>query len=437
MSFQQPAPARAELACPDGPADIPESQRIGGIRIALVLLGVMIALPAFVMGATLSRALGVTGGIKASLIGGAILSLVALPAAIAGARSRQTSYVLIQRAFGTQGGKLVNVVIVFVILGWFGVIAMMFGQAFLPTLPAALSSIPVRWLALAGCVLMAVITIVGFRALDLVCLFASPLKILVLLWTLSAALRTTSWSAVLAAEPSHAFSMMTGISMVVGGIVGGAMLAPDISRFSKTPMQAAVACALGYGVGFPLVLTLAGIPSVATGKMDLVVVMLSLGLGIPAMISVLLIALTTNAFNLYASTLMLATVAPRRPLWQLTIGAAVIGTAAGLMGISESFIPYLVITGISIPPIAGVYLSHYYLGIKTGCGSGTPNWRLEAFLAWIVGTGFAYFADRAHFVVTSIPPLDSLLISSVTFVLLRSLLSRVSARPELQQGGDV
>jgi cytosine permease len=410
-----------------------ETHLIGGIRIALVLLGVMIALPAFMMGASISRALGVMGGIQASLIGGLVLALVALPAAIAGAQSRKNSYQLIQQAFGERGGLLVNVVVVIAILGWFGVIAMMFGRAFQPTLPTTLATIPVNWLAFFGCTLMTLLTIFGFRALDLLSVLASPFKIVVLLWTLVAALASVKWSTVLDTVPTHDFSMTTGISMVVGGIMTGAMLAPDISRFARTPKQAAFACALAYGVGFPLVLILSGIPSVATGQMDIVTIMLSLGLGIPAMIAVLLIALTTNAYNLYASTLILSTLTPLRPKWQLALAAAGVGTTAGLMGISEGFVPYLILLSISIPPIAGVYLTNYYLGARLTLTGEVAQWRTEAFLAWIAGSGFAYTANHIHFVVTSIPPLDSLLVSSLTYVCLRYLMARAQvARLERQ-----
>ncbi|WP_242557942.1 MULTISPECIES: cytosine permease [Pandoraea] len=396
-----------------------EGHRIGGLRITLMLLGVMIALPAFTMGANLSHALGVVGGIRASLLGGAILAAVALPAAIAGARSRRTSYELIQQAFGQTGGKVVNVVIVVAILGWFGVIAMMFGQAMLPMLLPVMPSVSTAWVAFAGCLLMTLVSAIGFRALDILSLLASPFKIAVLVWTAVVAMHRMSWHEVLRMQASHDFSVMTGISMVVGGLVGGAMLAPDITRFARTSTQAAIACVLGYGLFFPLVLTLAGIPSVAAGQTDLVVVMLALGLGLPAMLSVVLIAVTTNAFNLYASSLILVTTVPGRSRWKLSLIAAAIGTVAGLAGISERVIPYLIVMSISIPPIAGVYLTHHYLT----CGwrvyrapASPPAWRGAAFVAWGVGSGVAWAGHVSGWTMTGIAPLDALFASCALYV---------------------
>ncbi|WP_109478144.1 cytosine permease [Paraburkholderia sp. C35] len=414
---------------------IRSTQLVSGFRITMVLLGVMIALPAFVMGASLSHALGVKGALTASLAGGLLLALVALPAAIAGARSRQTTYVLIQRAFGTRGGALVNLVIIIAVVGWFGVVAMMFGEAVRPTLPDFMADLPVRVLALAGCILMAAVTIVGFRALDLLSMIASPFKLLVLFWTLVAALRVTHIGSVLTVAPSGAFSMTTGIAMVAGGIMTGAILAPDLSRFAKTPAQAAVACGLAYGVLFPLVLMLSGLPAVATGEQDLVKLMLTLGLGIPAMVAVLLIAVTTNAYNLYAGSLIAATIAPRRPHWQLAIAICVIGALAGIAGISEKVTPFLVVLSVCIPPVGGVYLINFYLGDRFGKSNAPVAWHPEAFVAWLAGSGFAFAAGRLQIVITSIAPLDSLLISALVWLLLNWTTSRTRATRSAQNRG--
>lgn len=400
-------------------AAVSDRRFIGGLRITLILLGVMVALPAFVMGANLTSALGVTGAMIASLAGGVILALVALPAAIAGAKSRQPTYVLIQDSFGARGGLVVNTIIVAAILGWFGIVATMFGQAFRTTLPASLAYVPEYDLALIGCVLMAAITILGFRALDLLSAVASPLKVILLVWTLFATSKSTDFSVVLSAAPSGAYSITAGISMVVGGIMTAAALAPDITRFARTPVHAAVGCGVAYALGFPLVLMLSGIPSAATGQSDPVAIMLTLGLRVPAMLAVLLIALSTNGFNLYAASLTLSAVAPRRPHWQLAMIACVVGTFAGLAGISQKMTPFLILLSISIPPIASVYLLNFYVGHRFGRRTSAAAWRPESFVAWIAGTAYSYFADRAHLVITSIPALDSLSISGICYLLLR------------------
>src|ERR1700744_942393 len=95
---------------------------VSGLRIALILLGATLALPAFMMGAPLTAAMGPRGAIIASIAGGFVLACIAAAAAVVGAHSRLSSYQLILRAFGSRGGKWVNGCLSGVMVGWFAVV---------------------------------------------------------------------------------------------------------------------------------------------------------------------------------------------------------------------------------------------------------------------------------------------------------------------------
>ncbi len=397
--------------------------RVSAWRIVLILLAVMIALPAFVMGAELSHALGAVRAIQSSLVGGAILALIAALAGAAGAHTRKTTYELITDAFGGHGARLANGVLGLSILGWYGVVAMMFGHA-LASVSPALASAPIWALALGGCVLTTLTAMVGFRALDLLSAVTTPLKLLLLVWTFIAALRgglAPVWSFV----PATVMPMGLGVSMVAGGLMVGAVLSPDICRFAKSPRRAALACALAYGLGFPLVLTLAGLPSLASGDKDLVRIMLTLGLGVPALLIVALTAWSTNSFNLYAASLIGSTLRPGQPPWQLTLVAGLVGTVLGLAGIGELLVPYLLWLGVCIPPIAGIYLVHVVLA-PSGAAT-AARWRADALIAWAVGSTWAALAPRWGLALTAVPALDSIAVSALVYGVIHRLLQHSGA----------
>jgi len=396
------------------------SPRVGAWRIVLILLAVMIALPAFVMGAELSHALGAVGAIKASLAGAAILALISALTGAAGAHTRKTTYELITDAFGPQGARLANGVLGLSLLGWYGVVAMMFGHA-LASVSPALAGAPIWALALGGCVLTTLTAMVGFRALDLLSAVTTPLKLLLLIWTFVAALRG-GLDPVWAFVPAGAMPLGLGVSMVAGGLMVGAVLSPDICRFAKSPGHAALACALAYGLGFPLVLMLAGFPSLASGDKDLVRIMLTLGLGVPALLIVALTAWSTNSFNLYAATLVGSTLRPRQPPWQLTLIAGAAGTVLGLAGISDMLVPYLLWLGVCIPPIAGIYLVNVVLAPRGS--QAASNWRADALIAWALGSCWAALAPRWGLALTPVPALDSIAVAALSYALLRRLSSQ-------------
>lgn len=388
--------------------------QVGAWRIVMIMLAVMIALPAFVMGAELSFSLGAMRAVWAALLGGAVLAVIAALAGAAGARSRQSTYELIVQAFGSQGARLANAVLGLSILGWYGVIATMFGEALIGASPA-LATVPVWLLALGGCVLTTATTMYGFRALDLLSALTSPLKVVLLLWTFYAALRG-GMGPVLAFAPGEHTDLGTGVSLVAGGLIVGAVLAPDVARFARTPWHAAAGCAIAYGLCFPAVLLLAGMPSLAAGNRDLVAIMIALGLGLPALLIVALTAWSTNTFNLYAATLIGQTVWRHQPAWRISLAAGAAGAALGLAGVSQWLVPYLLWLGICIPPIAGVYLLNAAMQPRSGP---TPAWRADALIAWLIGSGWAALSKQWGLQLTPTAALDSILVCAMAYALMR------------------
>ena len=115
---------------------VTDGATVGVLQLILVLIGSKVALTSFLTGARLMTALGFREACIAAVGGGLILGCVSVPSAVAGARSRLSTYMLIVAAFGTRGGKLVNGFISLTVMGWFGVIATVFGQT-IAQLPGA------------------------------------------------------------------------------------------------------------------------------------------------------------------------------------------------------------------------------------------------------------------------------------------------------------
>jgi purine-cytosine permease-like protein len=101
--------------------------------------------------------------------------------------------------------------------------------------------------------------------------------------------------------------------------------------------------------------------------------MLSLGLGIPALLIVLLAAWANGASNLYSGSLVLAAVFQRSRRSTVTIGGAILGLGAALSGVTDQVVPYLLLLSIAIPPIAGVYLSRFFIDLRGGGARADPG----------------------------------------------------------------
>jgi cytosine permease len=408
----------------------------GALRIALVLIAGLVALPAFAIGAELDGALGVKGVIEASLGGGAILACVAVLAAIAGARSGLSTYALIINAFGSHGGQVVNVVLAAVLLGWFGVTLTMFSDAATRGLDSlGARSPPLLW-AVAGSAVMTMTALIGFRAMEAVARISTPLKFILLFWAAFAALAahvpgSHAGASLWQAPAVQKMSILSATSLAAGGLIAGASLTPDLCRFARSPTQGAIGSAIAFFLGFPLVLSVAAIPAQMTGQRDIVLIMIGLGLGIPALVIVALAAWSLNAQNLYSTSLMFATLAPRQTHRRLALVAGGLGTVVGLSGLAGHLIPFLSILSIGIPPVAGVYLTQFYMSGHEGWTAPAGRWRATAFASWAIGSGVAGLEVWWRFTLSSVTAIDTLVVSACAFAAIRFATDRMNPQPAL------
>jgi cytosine permease len=207
------------------------------------------------------------------------------------------------------------------------------------------------------------------------------------------------------------------VSFVVGGWVVGAVVSPDFARFARRPAGGAVACGSALGVGYPITLLAASIPAILSGEKDLVTTMVGLGLGLSALAVVLLASWTNGASNLYSGSLMLATVFKRSRRWVLTCAAGFLGLMLGVFGITDLIVPYLLLLSIAVPPIAGIYLPRFFVGLWTDAAPlPSRSWHPEAFIAWGFGIAVAGFGPRVGLSVTGISAIDSFLVSAIVYL---------------------
>lgn len=403
---------------------MPQEARTTATSIALMLLAANISLPALVMGGQLGLARGFAGTVAAAFGGGLLLALLGGICAYVGARSRLTTYLLIVRAFGTRGGELVNLLLTCSVIGWFGVVLMLFAQ----TMTRMAGGMPLMW-AIGGTLLMVGTTVVGFRALTWLSNVMLPAKLGLLIWAIWAAVRAHG---TVVADASHAEPVLDGvgsISFVVGGWVVGAVLAPDFSRFAHKVRGGSLACAVALGIGYPVVLVAASVPALLTGNMDFLATMAQLNMGLAALTIVLLASWTGGAINLYCGSLTLATVFRRERRSLLIWGSAGAGMILGIAGITERLIPYLTMLSMVVPPVAGVYVPCYFLGERRGAVPPSRRWDVVALLSLAIGVATAGLSQATGHGLTGVGAIDSALASAVAYLMFDRLWDRRPQRP--------
>jgi len=395
---------------------VSDDQMVNGWHVAVIVIGVAITLPAFLVGAEIMGSLGTQKGILAIVLGGSILAVIASACMHIAVSKRLTTYQILDASFGKVGSRIVSFLVSLTLLGWFGVTVSLFGQAMAKSVEDLFSiHIPTEVYIVIGCTIMALTTIYGFRAIDILSKYTVPMMMIILVTGVYFISSNFTVSEIWTARPTSQVNLTSfggAVSAVVGSFMVGLTILPDIARFINRKRQVYVASIGSYGSFFALILIAAGLPGLMTGEKDLIASLYQTGLGVPALIMMIFASWTTNINNLYSCSLGFSQVAPNVKGWQITIISGIIGAVFALSGIVDHLIDFLLLLSIFIPPVAGIYIAHFF----NACAESKSAISIPAIVSWVLAAAIAFVTSSGVFQLTTIPALDSLFLAMILYL---------------------
>ena len=409
---------------------LPESQTVPGWRVGLIVMSFTFALPGFLNAAQTSLALGFHAAILAALLAGLILCAGACLTAVVSVRTRLTTYLLVQQSFGIRGAALVNVAIAIIHYCWFGVNVSFFGNAMVAA-AADGYGIPGNFnvFVILGSVLITISTVYGFKTLDRLAMIAVPFVGIVLVAVCVHAVGDApSLDLAPVTNPPVPLSFGIALSALVGGNMLTVAAMPDLSRFIRSERGAVAGMALSFPFAAPLLMVVSALIALTTGQTDIMEIVVALGFGAPALLMLLLSVWTINALNLYSAGLSMAATFPRVPQWIFTIAGGALGCMFALLGIIDSFIPFLVTLGLIIPPIAAIYVIDCLIVFRRNNGRSDETHpapvRWKALAVWLGSLAVTLPATSAGISVTTVPALDATILAAAAYLAVLRLESR-------------
>lgn len=411
---------------------VAEADAVSGFQIGVVIIGISITLPLMYSAGELAQNMGMRDAIIASIFGALILSLMAVPASVVGMKSRLSSYMIIEHTFGFIGAKFINFWFGIFLLGWYAVTAELFGRTlFLAAEDLTSLALPEFAYTLLSSALVITTTIYGFKAIDRLALIAVPFLLLALVVVSVLSMRETTFAELLQIAGNDAeMTIPTAISVVVGAAMVGVVLSPDLTRYARSVRDCVTASFLGQGVGMTVAYVFGMIPVMVWGELEPMTYMIIMGFGVAALAVLVFATWTTNVINLYGVSLSCRASIPIGNYRNVTIIGGIVGTIAAVVGVSDFLIEFLIVMGLLVPPIAGVYLCNFFfLGRRDFSEehlAARPAFETNAL---VVGIGAGIIASWMFFggwSVTSIAPLDSLIIAVAAYLALEKFAGRTA-----------
>lgn len=405
---------------------VPEDATGSASKVFFIIVGTLCGLPGFVLAAQVAASLGLRAAGYAFFGGGAISAILGALSSFTGARTRMSLAQLAEATFGTRGAQVVQLAISIAAIGWFAVTVSILGATIGSTIGQVYGlSIPTPAIAIPLCVLITFVARDGVNSMHKLGVVIVPLTFVLLT---VAIVRTLGSSATIAFRSgSAAIDFGSAISAVVGEYIVGIIIQPDYGRFVRRPGRAALAVASALGLAYPSILFLSSLPALASSKPDLITALIVLGLGIPALALLLLGAWIDASSCLYSGSLALAKLLPGPRFRDIMIGATVVSVLLALLHVERYFIPFLLVLGVSLPPLAAVQCTNALWSLAPGAAAEPSRSRqvnAPPFVAWGIGIVAGFTSHLSSWTTTGLPAVDSIIASVVAMAAMRFMVGR-------------
>lgn len=403
---------------------VPRSAQRSWFGIAVQRFGQVSALSQFLLGATLGYSMTFGNAVLAFLFGSIILEVIMCIVGIIGQREGLNTALLARwTGFGEIGASLVGLAIGISLIGWFGIQSAISAESLVALMPGLL---PVwAWCMIAGLVVTAIVA-VGFGGMQWLANVTVPLFLVLVGWSIITELSRHSLSELVSsAPPGPEMSVGQGTAIVAGGLIVGAIITADMTRYNRSTADVIKQTVVGVTLG-EFVIGLAGVLLAHAAGTGNIVAIVTSSVGIVGLLIVLSGTLKINDWNLYSASLGLVnfvSTAFRKDLHRVstTIVLGIVGSALAAVGILGKFTDFLIVLSAAFPPIAGIMVAEYFI-VKIWRGeldesraTGTlpetaPRVVPATIIIWLVSSVVGYF------VTWGIPSITSLVLSMVLYI---------------------
>ena len=326
-----------------------DSQQTSVFSNGLLWFGAGISIAEILTGMLLSP-LGWEKGLWAIFIGHIIGGAVMLGAGIMGARSRCSAMETVSFSFGKEGARFFAGINVIQLIGWTAVMIVSAAAAAEIIVPLGMA----LWDLIIGA-LIALWIIMGMTTLGRV-----NVLVMTALFLLTAVLSGTIFGADTAAAPSGTITFGGAVELAVAMPLSWLPVISYYTREAETPVKATVVSCLTYFAASSWMFVIGMGAALFTGESDIAKIMLGAGLGVSAIVIILLSTVTTTFLDAYS-----AGVSGRALTTCLSEkGQALIATALGtLLAITvdaSRFEDFLYFIGSVFAPMTAIMLADYF-----------------------------------------------------------------------------
>ena len=386
-------------------------KRTSAFQNGLIWFGAGVSLAEILTG-TYFAPLGMGKGLAAIFIGHVIGCVLFFLAGLIGGRERKSSMETVKMSFGAKGGMLFAFLNVVQLVGWTGIMIY----------DGALATNSIFDVGIAVWSIVIGVMIVIWIAIGVTNLGLLNKITMALLFVLTVVLSVVVFR-------GNNPGASTGDAITFGMAVENAVAMPlswlpvisDYTREADKPFRATLASTVTYGLVSCWMYVIGMGAAIYTGGSDIAQVMLKAGLGISALLIMILSTVTTTFLDAFSAGVSCESLSKKLSGKTVGIIATVIGTIGACVYNMDNIMGFLYIIGSVFAPMIAVQLTTYFI-LKKDSFAAAFDW--PNLIVWAVG--FAVYRLMMHVDLPTGYTLPSVLITMVLCFAVNKLIPQKS-----------
>ena len=384
-------------------------KRTSAFQNGLIWFGAGVSLAEILTG-TYFAPLGMGKGLAAIFIGHVIGCVLFFLAGLIGGRERKSSMETVKMSFGAKGGMLFAFLNVVQLVGWTGIMIY----------DGALATNSIFDVGIAVWSIVIGVMIIIWIAIGVTNLGLLNKITMALLFVLTVVLSVVVFRGNNpGASAGDAITFGMAVENAVAMPLSWLPVISDYTRESDKPFRATLASTVTYGLVSCWMYVIGMGAAIYTGGSDIAQIMLRAGLGIPALLILVLSTVTTTFLDAFSAGVSCESLSKKLSGKTVGIIATVIGTVGACLFNMDNIMGFLYIIGSVFAPMIAVQLTTYFI-LRKDSFAAAFDW--PNLLVWAVG--FAVYRLMMHVDLPTGYTLPSVLITMVLCYVVNKLVPR-------------
>ena len=340
---------------------------------ALIWFGAGVSIAEILTG-TYFAPLGMAKGFLAIVVGHVIGCAMMLLAGLIGGYTGRSAMETVKMSFGRKGSLLFAVLNVLQLVGW---TAIMIYDGALAT-NGILNVGPWVWCVVIGALILVWIA-VGITDLGRINQIVMAMLFLLTLVLCKVIFFGGSGAG---APAEEAMSFGAAVELAVAMPLSWLPLISDYTREAEKPFAATVASTVTYGVVSSWMYLIGMGAAIFTGQSDIAAIMVQAGLGIAALVILVLSTVTTTFLDAWSAGISSESIWAKLKGKHVAMAVTVIGTVGAILFPMDDITDFLYLIGSVFAPMIAVQIADYFL-LKTDVSD--REWSVSRLAIWFVG----------------------------------------------------